>query len=187
MTTPNFPGKTALLDTTERLIYAGGIHATGMDAIVKASGVARKTLYGHYPTKEALVVAALTRRDERWMQWFITATSHQHDPDARLLSVFTALHEWFQSKTFHGCAFLNAAGEIGDPANDIRGVARMHKERLLSYLVELTTMRGQRKPERLAMQFLLLIDGAISAALVFDNPDAAVDAGVAARVLLEAS
>lgn len=35
---------TALLDATERLIYAGGLHATGMEAIVKASGVARKTL-----------------------------------------------------------------------------------------------------------------------------------------------
>ena len=30
-----------LLDTTESLVYRNGIHATGIDAIVKASGVSR--------------------------------------------------------------------------------------------------------------------------------------------------
>ena len=67
--------QTRLLRATETLIYQGGIHATGMDAIVKASGVARKSVYKHYPTKDALVAAALQARDERWMQWFIAATT----------------------------------------------------------------------------------------------------------------
>ena len=32
-----------LLQATEYLVYSGGIHATGIDLIVKTSGVARKS------------------------------------------------------------------------------------------------------------------------------------------------
>jgi AcrR family transcriptional regulator len=173
-----------LLDATERLIYSDGIHATGMDAIVKASGVARKTLYRYYPNKEALIVAALERRDERWMQWFIQATSAHDDPAERLLSVFPALRSWFESESFHGCAFLNAAGETGDPSSAIRRVSRMHKERLRSYLAELAGAANYRDPASLASQLLLLVDGAISVALVFGTADAADQAADVARLLL---
>ena len=71
-----------LLDTAEALIYAGGIHATGVDAIVKQSGTARKSFYTHFESKDALVAAALERRDERWMNWFIAGTL-QHGKTAR--------------------------------------------------------------------------------------------------------
>lgn len=64
-----------LLQATERLVYAGGIHATGMDLIVRTSGVARKQVYRLYSNKDALVAAALRARDERWMQWFVAASS----------------------------------------------------------------------------------------------------------------
>ena len=33
-----------LLETTESLVYRNGIHATGIDAIVKAAGASRKTV-----------------------------------------------------------------------------------------------------------------------------------------------
>ncbi|MGR9577931.1 TetR/AcrR family transcriptional regulator [Pandoraea sputorum] len=177
----------ALLDTTERLVYAGGIHATGVDAIVKESGVVRKTLYRHYPTKEALVEAALLRRDERWMQWFVGATSKSDDPLDRLQSCFDALRTWFASDGFHGCAFLNAAGEIGDPASSIRSVSKLHKQRLLDYLSELTTASGLPQPDALAEELLILIDGAISVALVFGGTEAADTAARVARRLLAVS
>ncbi|WP_355606006.1 TetR/AcrR family transcriptional regulator [Xanthomonas cannabis] len=174
----------ALLDATERLIYAGGIHATGMEAIVKASGVARKTLYRLYPTKDALVEAALLRRDERWMAWFVAATSHSDDPVTRLLACFDALQSWFADNRFHGCAFLNAAGEIGDPNHVIRRAARLHKQRLHAYLHGLVVATGRPDPDALAQQLLVLIDGAIAVALVFGGTESATTAQQAARKLL---
>jgi AcrR family transcriptional regulator len=167
-----------------RLVYSGGIHATGMDAIVKASGIVRKTIYRYYPTKEALVEAALLQRDERWMRWFIDATSAHADPAARLLSCFEALRAWFGSGDFHGCAFLNAAGEIGDPDSRIRAVSRLHKRRLRDYLLELAAATGRPDPDELADQFLILIDGAISVALVRGGTRAADSAERLARQLL---
>lgn len=181
------PAQLALLDTTERLVYAGGIHATGVDAIVRQSGVVRKTLYRHYPTKEALVEAALLRRDERWMQWFVASTSTGNDPLERLLSCFDALRTWFASDDFHGCAFLNAAGEIGDPTSSIRSVSQLHKRRLRDYLRELTAASGLPQPDELAEELLVLIDGAISVALVFGGTEAADTAARVARRLLALS
>jgi len=184
--TPDTPTdiQTRLLRATETLIYQGGIHATGMDAIVKASGVARKSVYKHYPTKDALVAAALQARDERWMQWFIAATTQAATPRARLLSVFDALQEWFASDGFHGCAFINAAGEIGDAEHPIRKVSRLHKKRLLSHVLSLMQAAGLPDPEETARQWLVLIDGAIAVALVTGDLSITHSAQRAAEALL---
>jgi AcrR family transcriptional regulator len=181
-----------LLEAAEALIYAGGIHATGVDAIVREAGAARKSFYTWFESKDALVAAALSRRDERWMRWFIEGTLKRgRTPEARLLGMFDVLREWFASEGFHGCAFLNASGEIGSPDDPIRLVAREHKARLLAFVREqcdeLMSARGadRRHAARLARQWLILIDGAIGVALVSGESDAALDARAAAKSLLE--
>ncbi len=183
-----------LLDATEALIYAGGIHATGVDAIVKQSGTARKSFYTHFESKDALVAAALERRDERWMNWFIAGTL-QHGKTARshLLGMFDVLREWFASEDFHGCAFLNAAGEIASAEDPIRIVAREHKARLLAFVRtqcdEYAAESGMdaRRAAGLSRQWLILLDGAIGVALVSGEADAALDARTAAEALLDAA
>ncbi|WAI81450.1 MULTISPECIES: TetR/AcrR family transcriptional regulator [Achromobacter] len=175
-----------LLRATEHLIYQGGIHATGMDLIVKTSGVARKSLYKHYPNKDALVAAALQARDERWMQWFIVATTQAATPRERLLSIFDALQEWFESDGFRGCAFINAAGEISDPANPIREVSRLHKTRLLEHVLRLAQDAKLPDPGEAARQLLVLIDGAIAVALVTGDVSITASAQRAAAALFAA-
>ncbi len=174
-----------LLDATEQLVYSGGIHATGMDAIVKTSGVARKSIYRFYSTKEALVSAALRNRDARWMAWFARSTSGGGNPSERILAIFPTLRKWFESDDFHGCAFINAAGEIGDPDSDIRAVASLHKRGLLAYLGELTQACGLPNSEEVARQLLILIDGATAVALVTGDTSAADSAGRVAALLLQ--
>ena len=173
-----------LLDTTERLIYAGGINATGMDLIVKSSGVARKTIYRYFRTKDELVAEALRMRDERWMRWFIDGSNRAATPSGRLLETFVLLEEWFFTPDFRGCAFINAAGEIGDLAHPIRAVATQHKVNLRNYLQLLAEDYGVDHPLELAEEFLILIDGAITVALVMGDRDAARKAQQLARKLL---
>ncbi|MFM0282576.1 TetR/AcrR family transcriptional regulator [Paraburkholderia sediminicola] len=182
-----------LLDAAEALIYAGGIHATGVDAIVKQSGTARKSFYTHFESKDALVAAALERRDERWMNWFITGTLQQgKTAREHLLGMFDVLRDWFASEEFHGCAFLNAAGEIASAEDPIRIVAREHKARLLAFV---RTQCDEYAAESgmdacpaagLSRQWLILLDGAIGVALVSGEADAALDARTAAEALLDA-
>ncbi|CAB3702512.1 TetR/AcrR family transcriptional regulator [Paraburkholderia rhynchosiae] len=181
-----------LLDAAEALIYAGGIHATGVDAIVKQSGTARKSFYTHFESKDALVAAALERRDERWMNWFIAGTQRRGTTARkRLLGMFDVLREWFASQDFHGCAFLNAAGEIAFADDPIRVVAREHKEHLLAFVRTqcdefVAESNGDAKrAARLSRQWLVLLDGAIAVALVSGEPDAALDAQAAAQTLID--
>ncbi|CAJ9768084.1 TetR/AcrR family transcriptional regulator [Burkholderia pseudomallei] len=183
-----------LLDAAETLIYAGGIHATGVDAIVKRSGAARKSFYAHFESKEALVAAALERRDARWMAWFVEATKKRgKTPRARLVGMFDVLREWFEQADFHGCAFLNAAGEIERANDPIRVVVREHKARLLAFVREQLDAHAaqagadRRFVARLARQWLVLIDGAIGVALVSGDASAARDARAAAELLLDAT
>ncbi|ETN86434.1 TetR/AcrR family transcriptional regulator [Paraburkholderia silvatlantica] len=190
---PQADARERLLDAAEALIYAGGIHATGVDAIVRAAGAARKSFYAYFESKNALVAAALARRDERWMRWFVAGTlAHGRTPRARLVGMFDVLREWFVSEGFHGCAFLNAAGEIASPDDPVRVVAREHKARLLDFVREqgdawaASVGADRRTAARLARQWLILIDGAIGVALVSGDADAALDARAAGRSLLDA-
>jgi AcrR family transcriptional regulator len=176
--------RTRLLDVTERLIYQGGIGATGMDLIVKTSGVARKSIYRYFSTKEELIAAALHARDQRWMQWFIGESSKADSAEENLLSTFDALAAWFAMPDFRGCAFINAAGEIADAATPIRIVAKQHKTNLYDFLRGLTEKCQAGDPARLAMEFLILIDGAITVALVTGDQTAAHNAKMMAQKLL---
>ncbi|KVH50899.1 TetR/AcrR family transcriptional regulator [Burkholderia diffusa] len=181
-----------LLDAAEALIYSGGIHATGVDAIVKRAGAARKSFYSHFESKEALVVAALERRDERWTRWFVDATlARGKSPRAHLLGMFDVLRDWFSQPEFHGCAFLNASGEIADADDPVRVVARMHKARLLAFVRERFDAYAddagieRRRLARVARQWLVLIDGAIGVALVSGDAAVARDARATAELVLD--
>jgi AcrR family transcriptional regulator len=181
-----------LLDAAEALIYAGGIHATGVDAIVRAARATRKSFYSYFESKDALVASALERRHERWMTWFVQGTLRKgRTPRTRLLGMFHLLREWFESPGFHGCAFLNAAGEIASPDDSIRTVARAHKAALLGFIYQCCEAfaaehgLAARQAAALARQWLVLVDGAIGVALVSGSADAARDAHAAGRRLLD--
>ncbi|MEB0045254.1 MULTISPECIES: TetR/AcrR family transcriptional regulator [unclassified Pseudomonas] len=174
-----------ILDVTEKLIYKNGIAATGMDLLVKTAGVSRKSIYRYFANKEQLTVAALQRRDVRWMHWFRSEVDQAPTPDARLLNLFTVLKAWFASEGFRGCAFINTSGEIGDPQDPVRRLAKDHKQKLLDYVGELCTEQGATEPQVLAKQLLILIEGAITVARVMGDHSAADNAHCMARKLLD--
>lgn len=174
-----------ILATAEALIYQNGIHATGMDLLVKTSGVARKSIYRHFENKDDVAAAALKARDVRWLAWFRQECDKADTPEARILGMFTVLGDWFQSEGYRGCAFINTAGEVGDPADPIREIARNHKQKLLDYMLELTGQLDVQQPAVLARQLLILMEGAITLSRVTGDFDAADSAKDVAKLLLE--
>ena len=146
-----------------------------------------KRIAGHLleASEDDLIVAALKRRDERWMQWFSTEVDKAPTPTARLLNLFTVLKGWFDSEGFRGCAFINTSGETGDPHDPVRLLAKAHKQKLFEYALELCQAHGTPDPERQAAHLLILIDGAITVALVMGDSTAADNAQCMARKLLD--
>lgn len=174
-----------ILSTAEELIYQNGIQATGMDLLVKSSGVARKSIYRHFATKDDVAAAALSARDVRWMAWFRAESDKADTPEARILNMFDVLKGWFDSEGFRGCAFINTAGEVGDPQHPIRLIAKLHKQKLLDYTFELCEQLAVVDPEALAKQLLVLMDGAITVARVMGDHSSADSAKAVAQLVLE--
>ncbi|ANI34335.1 MULTISPECIES: TetR/AcrR family transcriptional regulator [Pseudomonas] len=174
-----------ILATAEKLIYENGIHATGMDLLVKTSGVARKSIYRYFANKDEVAAAALNARDIRWMTWFRSECEKAQTPEARILGIFDALKSWFASEGFRGCAFINTAGEVGDADDPVRQIAKLHKQKLLDYTLELTSALGVNDPTGLAKQLLLIIEGTITVAHVMGDHSALDSAREIARVLLK--
>lgn len=174
-----------ILATAEQLIYQNGIQATGMDLLVKTSGVARKSIYRYFATKDEVAAAALNARDVRWMEWFRAESDQMPTPGARILNMFTVLKRWFESEGFRGCAFINTAGEVGDPQDPIRLIAKLHKQKLLAYTLELCEQLDIADPEPVAKQLLILMEGAITVARVMGDYSSADSAQAVARLILE--
>lgn len=174
-----------ILTTAEQLIYQNGIHATGMDLLVKTSGVARKTIYRYFTNKDEVAAEALNARDIRWIDWFRTECDKADTPQARILNMFTVLKAWFESEGYRGCAFINTAGEVGDATDPVRQIARVHKQKLLDYIIELTGQLNTDRSLALARQLLILVEGAITMSRVMGDYSAADDAREVAQLLLK--
>ena len=54
--------KDRILETADRLFYLQGIRAVGVDTIAAEIGISKRTLYNHFPSKDALIAAYLARR-----------------------------------------------------------------------------------------------------------------------------
>jgi AcrR family transcriptional regulator len=151
-----------LLETAERLFYADGIRAVGVERILNESGVGRASFYRHFAAKDDLVVAVLEGRDERWRQWLTDAVTER---GGQPLAVFDALGERFARDDFRGCAFINSMVESADPKSAAHRVAAAHKRKVVRYVDGLLTEAGVANHAQIADQFILLIDGAIVTAL----------------------
>jgi AcrR family transcriptional regulator len=61
-----------------------------LDEIARAAGVVRRTLYGHFPNREALIDALATEAKERLEEAFTTARRPEADPPAALAGLILA-------------------------------------------------------------------------------------------------
>jgi AcrR family transcriptional regulator len=173
-----------ILDTAETLFYATGIQSVGVDAVCAHAGVSKRTLYKHFPSKEALVAAYLMRLAERR-----TLPDGRGDPMAALLGMYDTLERWFARSDFRGCPFVNAVAEVGgDPLHPAVPVAAGAKDTRREWIRLRLVALGARDAGGLAEQLLLLFEGAIATSLVRGgDPAAARAARDAALVLMKAA
>jgi AcrR family transcriptional regulator len=177
-----------VLETADRLFYEEGIRSVGVDRIIAEAGVAKMTLYNHFPSKDDLIVAVLHHREEKVLEFFRAGVGrHGRRGKSPLRAFFAVLKEWFTSPGFRGCAFQNAAVELADPDHPGTAFVRGHKRRFTDILRGLVTASVGPGAERLAPMVALLVEGAIVTAVIQGTPDAADVARDAALELLESA
>lgn len=151
-----------ILDTAYRLFSARGIRAVGTNEIIERAGVAKATLYSHFPSKNDLVLAFLEQREERWTHAFVVAEARRRGttPAEQLLAIFDVFDEWFERKDFEGCSFVNVLIEMG--ADHPAGAASVrHLETIRGFLRTMAEEAGIEDPAEFALAWHVLMKGAI--------------------------
>jgi AcrR family transcriptional regulator len=175
-----------ILDIAGGLFFRHGYRAVGIDTIVKETGMAKMTLYRHFPSKDDLIAAYLDQVDQRMQEWLDDSTRpYQGRPREQLIGVFVALQRLVESPHCYGCAFQINSAEFPDPDSPGHKVALAHKQSVRRRFEDLARQAGALQPEVLADQLLLLMDGAFASVRMFgpDNPGKNVTE--AARVLID--
>ena len=151
--------RAALLDTAERLFYTEGFHATGIDRVVAEAGVARMTLYNHFPSKEALIEAVLECRYRRYLDDLRNSAQHAA-PGSAVMALAERHGEWLSSVADRGCIVLKAIGEFDRHSPRIAALGRTLKRDLLASIEQALAADGLSGDAGLAERILLVLEGA---------------------------
>jgi AcrR family transcriptional regulator len=176
-----------LIDTALDLFDRHGFHAVGIDKILAAAGLAKMTLYHHFPSKEALIVAALEKRDAAFRASFAAALAAADAGRGELAAMFDAIEAWTRAPDFRGSLFDKAAAEYGEKDHPVKRAVLSHKAWLFAEVRRGASATGAADPVKLAAELFLLLEGAVSAAAVTGDRTAVRRAKAAAETLITAA
>lgn len=94
-------------------------------------GVSLRTLYKYYPSKEAMIVAALEFRHARYLN-FLKEGIPSNGADS-LLHVFDRLKNWMHQYAPHGCMSMSAIAAFPDNSL-IKSAVKDHKADIRQFL-----------------------------------------------------
>jgi AcrR family transcriptional regulator len=177
-----------ILATASALFYRRGVRAVGVDLVVEEAGVAKTSLYRHFRTKDDLVAAFLRREDEDfWACWDRVAQRHEADAGAELEAQLEWVAERVNRPNYRGCPQINVAAEFPDAAHPARAVATAHKKELRRRLKGIADRLRVKRPDDLAMQLSLLINGAFVSSQMFSAGEASPILLATSRALIAAA
>jgi AcrR family transcriptional regulator len=177
-----------ILRTASTLFYQRGVRAVGVDLVVEEAGVAKTSLYRHFRTKDDLIAAFLKREDEDfWNYWNRVTEIHKTDPVAELEAHLDWIGERVGRPHYRGCPQLNVAAEFPDSDHPARRVASVHKKELRRRLKGIAERLRVKRPDELAGQLSLLINGAFVSSQVLSAGEAGPLLRATARALIAAA
>jgi AcrR family transcriptional regulator len=174
-----------ILDTAYQLFSRRGVRDVGIDEVIERAGVAKATLYRHFPSKNDLVLAFLERREQRWTLGLVEAEARRRGatPEERLLAIFDIFDDWFHRDDFDTCSFINVLVEMRSE-HPLGRASIQYLHNIRSLVRALAEEAGLHQPEAFARSWHILMKGSIIAAAEGDL-DAAQRAKAMARTLID--
>lgn len=152
-----------VLDTAATLFYGHGIRAVGMQQIIDTAGCGKNLLYQEFPGKADLVAAYLRRtRRERDQRAARAVQGLAGRP--RLTALVGAMADNVQSPDYRGCPFRNYLAEFSDHTDAAGRIATAY---LRDTRAEIDVLVRQIRPDRpdvVAEQVWLVVEGMHAAA-----------------------
>jgi AcrR family transcriptional regulator len=182
MTTSATP-RERLLDAAGELFYRDGVNI-GVDALCKAAGVSKKSMYQLFRSKDELIAESLASRGPAY-QTLLQPGVEDNDlsPRERILVVFDRQDAMVATGNYLGCPLVSTAVELKNPEHPGSVVARHFKQQLTDFFHRELVKAGAEDPSTLAVQLTMIFDGASARAVVRAQPLGGIGAATASALL----
>ena len=114
MPSPAKPARERIIDAANRLFYQEGIRAVSVDAVAEKAGTTKKTLYYHFKSKDDLITAYLTSRDQPnlalYEAWYKAASGEAGD---KVEAIFLQLAQSAPTSEMEGMRFPAHGSRVG--------------------------------------------------------------------------
>ena len=154
-----------IIEVAARQIREGGLESVSIAEIMKAAKLTHGGLYGHFPSRAALIAAALKRALDRGEAAFAAAKSAKGSVSVKsmLNGYLSPAH---RDDIRDGCAIAALSGDVGRAEDDeIREEMMRSLERSFEDMAE--AMGGGPKAEAAAVAAWCAMVGAVSLSRVF--------------------
>lgn len=158
--------KETIVETAFRLFKRNGFYATGVDLIMRESGVSKRTLYKCFRTKNELIVAVLEYYRVTYQEHMDTVLDENRTATDNILAIFDDAKSWFDDTNFHGCLAVNAMGEFSDKNQSIEDSCLGFKQWKIGVLQKLSKEIVAGHSDELAYKLFVLLEGMSSIAQV---------------------
>ncbi|MDF2630551.1 MAG: regulatory protein TetR [Symbiobacteriaceae bacterium] len=145
--------RAALIREGTRLFAEQGFHATTMDQVTAAAGVAKGTLYNYFPTKEDLAMAVVSTEQSDAAEKGMALAAGQGTAEERLTALLTGALGWIQANpdlTMVWCVERIRRGRPDGPSTFNQALIRA---------VEVGQERGEIRPDRHAVLLAAEVEG----------------------------
>jgi AcrR family transcriptional regulator len=148
-----------LLEAATNLTYQDGV-GIGVEALCKAAGVSKRSMYQLFDSKDELLAASLERHALKTAALLIPAADARLTPRERILGVFERLEGQARSPEYKGCPYLAVQIELKDTEHPASRVAHRVKQELEVFFRRQAEQGGAADPRLVGRQLILIFDGA---------------------------
>ncbi|MDH0745158.1 TetR/AcrR family transcriptional regulator [Pseudomonas sp. GD03842] len=148
-----------LVDSALKLFLSQGVHITGVMAIAEQAGVTKMTLYSHFESKDALIVACLDERDRIWRREVELMLERHPDPVDSILAFFDLYQRYLIQDGGRGCVFVNSAAEFPECSHPVHMAVNRHKQGIRDELMGLAIKANLMDPHAAAEGLFVLLEG----------------------------
>jgi AcrR family transcriptional regulator len=148
-----------LLEAAATLTYRDGV-GIGVEALCKAAGVSKRSLYQLFESKDELLAASLQERVSAFAATLLPPADDGRSPRERILHVFAQVESQAGAPEFRGCRYLAVQIELKDQSHPASRVAHRVKANLTEFFRSEAEKGGASDPDLLARQLSLVFDGA---------------------------
>jgi len=158
-----------ILDAAARQIRQGGLESVSIAELMKAANLTHGGFYGHFPSRAALIAAALERALERGEASFTAAQPAKGGATVKSI-VNRYLSPAHRDNTGEGCAIAALAGDVGR-AEDVEVRERMAERLERNFTDMAAAMGGGPQAEQAAVAAWCGMVGAIALSRVFQGTE----------------